>query len=345
MDELSNWFLESGAGSKTLTPKGVILISKIYLPLLVRSWRWWCEYGPRRASGGTIGGSFLFRLLKEFYRHKRDKENPDGVLVIDDQHYLYVDPLDFRTYLKIIPELDTDEAEIKLARYLTPPGGTYLDVGANVGVMSLLALSGGACSVHSFEPNPSIFSKLKKTRSANAASHHWHIYPIGIGETTESLVLHCNPLFSGTASLQSNWQGGGSQTITVSIDTLDNWFTSNLVETFDVLKLDVEGWEHQVLTGGSSVIQRQQPYIWLEYNLPSMKAANIDSRTILLKLRQFGYKLIFDIGVLPERRPISFDQLERLKNKRVNLLLIPDCRKSDFEIRVLKNFSTQFSGI
>ncbi len=36
-------------------------------PLGVRIWRWWCDVGPKNRVGGTVGGSFALRRLRDRY--------------------------------------------------------------------------------------------------------------------------------------------------------------------------------------------------------------------------------------------------------------------------------------
>ncbi|MGI9319195.1 MAG: FkbM family methyltransferase [bacterium] len=305
----------------------------------MRIWRWWCKHGVKNVAG-TIGGSFILRQLHKFYRFWGDEDPPVGSLTINSKLVLHVNPLDLRTYQKIIPELTHHTPEICLATCLTPAGGTYLDVGANTGVLSLCALSGAASSVHSFEPNPIMATILERTRRANRFSSRWYIHPIALGQEVRNGHLYFDPHFSGTASLHSNWQGGGSKTVAISMGTLDNWAHGFKPDRVDVLKIDVEGWEHPVLTGGSTLIKRQQPYICFEYNLSSMQSAGIDPDKILMTLQIYGYTHIVDIGGLPDERRIRPESLRNLKNARLNLLAVPDCRLRDYEIRVLEQLKT-----
>ena len=113
------------------------------------------------------------------------------------------------------------------------PGEVFVDVGANVGAYSLRAASQGM-SVHSFEPNPENVKVLERNSEINGLSINMHACALGSSE--------------GSASLAPN---RGASRITdagdleVPVRTLDSFHLPRA----DLLKMDVEGYELEVIRG------------------------------------------------------------------------------------------------
>jgi FkbM family methyltransferase len=62
--------------------------------------------------------------------------------------------------------------------------GAFIDVGANAGLFSLVALSGNYNQVLSFEPQPGCADEMLFTHTYNGAPARWRIYNVGVGRHT-----------------------------------------------------------------------------------------------------------------------------------------------------------------
>jgi FkbM family methyltransferase len=118
-------------------------------------------------------------------------------------------------------------------------GGTFLDIGANIGVYSLLMSENPSVRVFSFEPNPSAYRKL----SANVAQNH-----------RTNVVLMNVALSAATGEVTMSDDGSSPTnkvqrdgTIKVAAQRLDDCLPSAGAPI--VAKIDVEGHELQVLAG------------------------------------------------------------------------------------------------
>ena len=135
------------------------------------------------------------------------------------------------------------------------------DIGANIGMTALL-FSDLARQVYAFEPSPSTFNILQKNLEANDA-HNVQAFNIGLGEKPENLniTFRDNNRAGGFVSEKIR-PVDGHVTEEIRLDSIDNFFTINeLRPTF--LKIDVEGFEHSVITGGVASCQRiRQPWSW-----------------------------------------------------------------------------------
>jgi FkbM family methyltransferase len=140
-----------------------------------------------------------------------------------------------------------------------------VDVGANMGftsvVISQLVGSGGI--VHSFEPSPRIYEKLRKivdrNHLTNVVCHNQ-----GCGRRTERLELW-TPESSGNASLRpaTDIVGRTLRKDVVEIRAIDEDLGPKL-QRLDFLKIDTEGFEIDVLAGSANTIARHQPVIYIE---------------------------------------------------------------------------------
>lgn len=128
-------------------------------------------------------------------------------------------------------------------------GGTVLDIGANIGEVSILCRQLGA-TVHAFEPDPAEFACLE----ANADSLI-HAYQTALWNDTGTA-----PLFlangTGDTSLLSPVKSG-SETL-VETTTLDDWAEHNLEPglSVDLIKLEAEGAEPEILVGAERLLDR-----------------------------------------------------------------------------------------
>jgi FkbM family methyltransferase len=124
------------------------------------------------------------------------------------------------------------------------PLQTIVDVGGNVGQTALrFAAAFPAATVFTFEPVPATFARL-----VEATRHIDRIRPFntGMGDAPGVQTMHLADS-SGSNSLVHT--GTTSGTIEIAIDAIDAWADRNGVDTIDLLKIDVEGYELQVLKG------------------------------------------------------------------------------------------------
>lgn len=131
---------------------------------------------------------------------------------------------------------------------------TVLDVGANVGQFAATALAlFPHMRVWSLEPNRSIFSLLQR----NSERHpHWRVLPYGLADEDQRRKLWFVPEKSAQGSVykdnsSSGLLGGEPTYIDVELRRLTPRLAleSGMPTTFDLVKIDVEGFEHEALLG------------------------------------------------------------------------------------------------
>lgn len=143
-----------------------------------------------------------------------------------------------------------------------------LDVGANLGLFSLLMASIGFKQVHSFEPIPSTYQRFIKNLELNP-SLSGKISPINKGISNNIGIMNFNeyPDSPGQSSLvKENIDTTYSNSISHSIEvnTLDNLFQDNSLR-IGLLKIDIEGFELFALRGGSGLLRNNSiAFIYLK---------------------------------------------------------------------------------
>jgi FkbM family methyltransferase len=185
-----------------------------------------------------------------------------------------------------------ESAERELVRLLLRPGDVFYDVGAHVGLYTVLAATRVAPSgrVYAFEPNPAIFPVLERNVVANGVAGVVEAAAVALGEQPASLSLHV------PAAAHSAWASlgtpivGSERTVRVEVSTLDA-VAARTQPPFAV-KLDVEGWETQVLRGGAEMLASPDaPHLLVEFTDRIAVAAGSSTRELYDALRELGYEL------------------------------------------------------
>lgn len=140
-------------------------------------------------------------------------------------------------------------------------GGAMLDVGANIGNHALY-LSDKFDAVHCFEPNPTTLKLLRDNLALNAATNI-HIHPVGLGARPGSLPFHEDKSNLGVSRFVAE---PGEDTVALEVLTGDSVVADRKIADVRYIKVDVEGFEPEVLEGLRQTIAGFQPVVTFEYN-------------------------------------------------------------------------------
>lgn len=139
------------------------------------------------------------------------------------------------------------------------PGGVFFDVGANIGVYSGWAarIVGPTGRVYAFEPVPSTRQYLQEFLEMNNLENV-SVVPSAVGRGTGSIHLYCRPGASGLASAVKT-SAPDIQEIEVSLTSLDEHASLAKTRVPQLLKIDVEGYEFEVLRGARQILCASHP--------------------------------------------------------------------------------------
>jgi FkbM family methyltransferase len=150
-----------------------------------------------------------------------------------------------------------------LARHL-PPGGVFVDVGASVGFFSLLGarLVGPTGRVVAFEPQPAAVASIGRNVEVNGFANV-DVVQAAVGRAEEELFLR--GVGTATAYLSEAVDSGGMR---VQVTSLDTYFEHQEGCQPNLVKIDVEGHEHDVLLGMRSHLAGARPVVVIECHGP-----------------------------------------------------------------------------
>jgi FkbM family methyltransferase len=143
----------------------------------------------------------------------------------------------------------------------------FMDVGANYGMHSTLFLSAGI-QVFAFEPNPSCFACFSTVSTLNSFSGRWEPVAVGNRTGTIKLVFPEKETWLGSVSSDVVDSLKGRKDLIVHeapIIRLDDYL-SDIPHGKVLLKIDVEGFELEVLRGASQLLRSCNPKIIFESN-------------------------------------------------------------------------------
>jgi FkbM family methyltransferase len=181
---------------------------------------------------------------------------------------------------------------LKVINSLVDPGTTYIDVGANIGLMAVPVLNYQDCSVISFEPSPNVLPFLERTASESQYRNRWKV--IGkaagdrIGETQFFASMNGKHVFDGVRDTK---RSGAVRATTVPVTTLDSEWEDAGRPRVSVIKIDVEGAELQILEGARQCLEANRPYILIEWNEVNLRAFQLERDAILKCAQQMSYEL------------------------------------------------------
>jgi FkbM family methyltransferase len=179
--------------------------------------------------------------------------------------------------------------------YLLRTGDTFIDGGAHIGYLTLLASScvGPAGSVHSFEPVSFTHAALARNVARNrAANVRLNQMALGPHPGTLDLELPIDPDGEGILAWgATSIQVGRGSLERVPMTTLDEYAMRAGLSSVRLLKLDLEGAELSALEGARDLLQRKRvAHLVCELNtyLLDLAGERYDERRALLA--SYGYR-------------------------------------------------------
>jgi len=183
---------------------------------------------------------------------------------------------------------DYCHGEMMVQERLVRAGAVVLDVGANIGLMSLhlSRLVGEEGRVLAFEPSPFAFGLLQHNLAVNEVGN---VEPrraavsdrIGKVDFADPDPERIGKLNFGVLSLGTRVTEAGGRNVETDVMTID----SLDLPRCDFIKVDVEGFEATVVRGAAQTIERCRPVLSLEVGNPE------DDISWVPVLRGLGYRV------------------------------------------------------
>lgn len=185
---------------------------------------------------------------------------------------------------------------VNAIKKLLKKGDTFIDVGANIGYMSCIAMGvvGETGQVHSFEPAPKYFKRLKNLAAANK-EYKIVVNECGLGEKEGTATMDVASFVNiGWATMVPGFlrKGTEKETIEVPVYRLDRYIKERDVSNISLIKIDVEGFEFPVLKGLRGYFQNtnNRPAIICEVSPPSYKRLGYTLIQLSEYMRNYNYR-------------------------------------------------------
>lgn len=154
---------------------------------------------------------------------------------------------------------------------------TILDIGSNFGFLSLvwsktLASKG---QVYGFEPNPQTYKCFKRSVALNNLNNI-KIENVAVGSNMGATDIYIN---NSTSNILEK-TGNKAQ---ATLITIDQYYIKESIKKCDMIKIDVDGYELEVLIGAINTIKKFKPVLIIETN---------ESMEVVDFVRSLGYKIL-----------------------------------------------------
>ena len=190
-------------------------------------------------------------------------------------------------------------------------------------------------SIDQLEPNPRSFRSIEENVGLNALHNvAAHRLALGADAGTRSLTYPAGEpgrgTLSGDAAAELRRQHGSTiRTATIPIDTLDHFVATHEQPDPAFVKIDVEGFECDVLEGMAATMARCRPDLFVElYGVTEADKVRC-TRCVLAFVRPFGYSVIHVESGRPVADSASFMPLTG------HLYATPSADRADAAARVL----------
>lgn len=206
--------------------------------------------------------------------------------------------------------------------------GVFLDIGANSGYYSILALiaRNRPASIYSFEPSEDALKFFRKNLELNnLGADGFEVIAMALSNQVGSAELYypvnTHNLLETSQTLEKHHKGREEyeKTDRVEVTTLDEFVQSRSITRLDLIKIDVEGHEGAVLEGGVNTIEKLRPIIFFEV-LPSIDMENIEY------IFNNNNYCVFHIG----KMGVSQVDMIRFSEENRNQIAVPEEKKQHF---------------
>jgi len=164
-----------------------------------------------------------------------------------------------------------------------PQGYVFVDVGANIGTI-IWQLADKCGQIYAFEPMPKLNQVIADSAIYNSFTS-LKLYNKAVGSNAGFVQMVDN---DNSSVLNDTSTPGG---VTIEVTTLDEELKD--LDKIDFIKIDVEGYEWEVLQGATATIQKHKPLLLVELHPMFLKNYKIAYTTVIDFLEQNNYKISY----------------------------------------------------
>jgi FkbM family methyltransferase len=179
-----------------------------------------------------------------------------------------------------------DHSEMVFLQRFLRDGDSFLDVGANIGVYTLLAAAKSPTGhIYSIEALPRNVARLKENLALNQFTHVT-VYDLAISDSQGEITVD---LADGDSTPKIASQAL-SRSLQVPTDTLDNLLDGK-IEQLTLAKMDIEGAELLAFRGANSLLQKHCPMAWILEINHQIQSFSYTAEDLVALLDSYDYGL------------------------------------------------------
>ncbi len=160
----------------------------------------------------------------------------------------------------------------------------FLDIGSCYGMHALRIAERYGCSVYAFEPHRMLANLLERNVRRNGLSGLVSVFDIALGARTGEAYMFQSRENAANSKVIPDTDG-----VPVRIDRLDNLVSPEDWRRVAIAKIDVEGFEVEVLRGAEKLLGSWRPTLILEMNMEELRQRELTVRDVLKYLLSIGY--------------------------------------------------------
>lgn len=204
------------------------------------------------------------------------------------------------------------------------PSMTVLDIGSNIGYYATLEskLVTNTGNVISIEPSPINFRILEKNLELQKMENY-QTFNLAIGDKNGEIEFLISEKSNWSKIREKNYVlRKNEKIIRVPVKTLDTFCEENLIKYVDLIRMDVEGYEKNIISGAKETLKKFKPMLMIEVH--KMYLGRQKTQEFLKELSELGYEIkyfyprIFDSPIIGNKKDIKklsiLDLLKQLEN-------------------------------
>lgn len=231
-------------------------------------------------------GSIITKVPPNYYQYKKrtirfvERNNVNYELDISDL-------IDWYIYFGF-----KEKARTELYN-LVNESNIVFDIGANIGEVTLnfAKIVGDSGTVFSFEPESNNYKKLENNIKLNSFKS---IVLNNIGLADKNSLLKIYNIEERNCGMNRILDNGPENDFLGEIEVvkLDEYIANNNISKVDLVKIDVEGYEYNVLKGSNSLLKELHPILFIELDDNNLKMQGDCALDLIKLLCNLNYSIL-----------------------------------------------------